>query len=120
MTAVSKVTFADTWGLGVCIPLLAVFNQHTACLHGKMQGVINPAALWSNTAIIIFFRYPSNFCRHLDLAVLCCSRGAVKDLKILSLLSQVVLSCRATSIRLCLGEGVTHVPAPRQPMLEVR
>ncbi|KAK4819340.1 hypothetical protein QYF61_001232 [Mycteria americana] len=48
-------------------------------------------------------------------------RGAVKgDLKIPSPLSQVVLSCRATSTRLRPGEGVTHVPAPRQPMLEAK
>lgn len=101
VTAVSKVTFADTWGLGVCNPSLAVCNQHMSCLHGKTQGMINQRCFGLIRLLWFFSCYLSNSCRHFDLVVLCCSTGAVKgDLKILTPLSQVVLCCPATSIQL--------------------
>lgn len=79
-----------------------------ACLHGKTQGVINPAALWAaNTTIIFFFFcYRSNSCRHLDLAVLCFPEGLWKEI------SKSQPSCH----RLCF----TIEPPPSSFILEKR
>lgn len=45
----------DTWSLGVCSPSLSLCSQHMACLHGKRPGLLDPAALLADTAIIFPF-----------------------------------------------------------------